>query len=191
MGDTEKEIGDHHRWAFDAYRSAIWRYEQHRVTRERDETRAALAEVLWWSVALIDELKGNRHWERLLDRPREPPHTGTQRDQIRGVRWVRHRVGHQLVDAVVIKEGFIWPMTMPMVSFQYCWCSVDLLPLAHPDHVWRDGESAYFVHLDGRTVAGTIGELTHMFMEAIVTPPPPTAETEHQHENGSSSGNAG
>jgi hypothetical protein len=79
MGDTnDVEIDDHHRWALDAFMAAIQRYEERRRTRDRDMARMALAEVLWWAVALIDQLDGNQHWETLLDQPRAYPR-GTER----------------------------------------------------------------------------------------------------------------
>jgi hypothetical protein len=76
-----------------------------------------------------------------------------------------------LVNALIIKDGEALPAALPSVGFHYRWQSVDLLPLAHPDHIWRDGECAYFVHLDGRPVAGTIGDLKRLFRDAIVHGP--------------------
>jgi hypothetical protein len=131
----EVVITDRHRWAFDAFMAAIDRQQLRRRTRDQDATGAALAEVLWWAVALIDRLDGNAYWESILAQPRQSPHTGTERDHVRGVRWARHRVGHQLVDALVIRDGYILPTAPPMAGFEYCWRSLHELPPADPNHI--------------------------------------------------------
>lgn len=84
---------------------------------------------------------------------------------VQGVRFARNRVHHQWSDALKLDEvGFTFPMTLPLVFFEWCWRAVDDLPEPEGErHKDPGGEEIYRQQLEGRPARITLDALTAVF----------------------------
>jgi hypothetical protein len=103
--------------------------------KEPEPAFHALFEALSWAVS-IDEL---------LKFPSQV--------ELRGLRFARHRVHHQWADALRLDEGgFSFPMTFPLVFFEWRWRLATELPKGRDDR----GREEYETHLAGRPARVTL-----------------------------------
>jgi hypothetical protein len=148
---------------FEGYAQATSRF--HEAVKTRDATAAfiPLFEALNWAVALDD--RAAKHWV-----PDGKPLGFTWRERVRdaevmrGIRFVRNSVHHQWSDALVLDErGMSFPMTFPLVFFEWRWRTADDLP--EPENGRRDdaGKEVYRGMLEGKPARTTLETLANAF----------------------------
>jgi hypothetical protein len=78
-----------------------------------------------------------------------------------GVRWARNTVHHQWADALVIAEGFQFPVTFPMAFWEWVWRPIAEFPVAdRPD---RRGQAVYREALEGMPARTSLAMLDEIF----------------------------
>jgi len=167
---------------FEGYAHAVGRF--HEAAKTRDPTAAfiPLFEALDWAVSL-DE-RAAKHWT-----PAGESLGWAWRDKVRGaevmrgVRFVRNSVHHDWTDALELDEehGRTFPMTFPVVFFEWRWRPASELPEA--DRKDANGEEVYRESLEGqpaRLTLEAIGQVFWFLRQVLEpsslrrTPSPPT-----------------
>lgn len=140
------------------YRAAAKRYHAGRLTQDFAATYHPLFEALNWAVAL-DQQAGAR-WS-----PRGGPLGSKWRDEIVGgdhvdaVRFARNRAHHQWADALVLSEGFAFPITFPLVTHEWAWRPSTDLPKGKND----SGRLAYDRLLANRPARFSLQQLDETY----------------------------
>jgi hypothetical protein len=142
------------------YVAAAARFAAAAKQRDGDASFQPLFEALNWAVALDDRIRA--HWA-----PEGKPLNWRWRERVpgaelvEGLRWVRNGVHHQWSDALVLSEGFQFPLTFGLVFFEWVWRpAMDLPELGRPN---AGGRTAYQQHLAGRPARVTLDTLTGVF----------------------------
>jgi hypothetical protein len=148
------------RMLHEGYVAAHERFAAATKGRDADKGFHSLFEALNWAVALDDRIRA--HWA-----PEGKPLGWTWRDRVvgaelmKGVRWARNGVHHQWSDALVRTEGAQFPMTFPVVFFEWVWRAAHDLPeLGRPD---PNGAAAYQRDLQGRPARVALATLGEVF----------------------------
>jgi hypothetical protein len=145
----------------EGYSHAVGRF--HEAAKTRDPTAAfiSLFEALNWAVSL-DERAG-KHWT-----PAGEPLGWAWRDKVRdakimrGVRFVRNSVHHDWTDALELDEhGATFPMTFPVVFFEWRWRPVSELP--EVDRKDTKGEAVYRESIEGQPARLTLEAIGNVF----------------------------
>jgi hypothetical protein len=149
---------------FDGYTQAVERFRV--ATKEQSDAPSfiALFEALNWAVALDD--RARKHWT-----PEGKPlgfgwrERVTNADVMGGVRFARNSVHHQWSDALVLdRGGFTFPLTFPMVFFEWRWRSASEFPEPErPDKHHAANEAIYCEKLEGQSARLTLNTLAEAF----------------------------
>jgi hypothetical protein len=130
------------------FHGAKIRYDAHQHDDGAADVIVPLAEALWWAMALDEALEAQEAaYAARRDRD-------TQGQHVRGARFVRNRINHQLALAVERSEGRRYPRSYPMRYFEFLWLPVDLLP--PPGRPDPKGQAQYERHLAGNPVRWTL-----------------------------------
>jgi len=170
---------------FEGFARATERFDLAIKDRDRTKTFIPLFEMLDWAVAL-DE-RARKRWY-----PEGEPLGWAWRDRVpgaqvmSGIQYVRNSVHHQWSDALELNEGrFGFPLTFPMVFFEWRWRPASDLPLPekrHQNKGWKEGKEFYEARLQGEMARLTVGQLANVFnhlrklMEPSLRPGLSTAE---------------
>ncbi len=148
---------------FDGYAAATGRFHEAAKTRDATAAFIPLFEALNWAVALDD--RAAKHWT-----PAGKPLGFAWREWVRdaevmrGVRFVRNSVHHQWSDALVLDEGGMsFPMTFPVVFFEWRWRPADGLPAPEKGRRDEGGEEDYRAMLEGEPARTTLETLANAF----------------------------
>jgi hypothetical protein len=129
------------------FHGAKSRYDAHRGDAVAEEVIVPLAEALWWSMSLDEALeRGDSGYRPRRDHDHQGQH-------VRGARFARNRINHQLVLAIERSEGRRFPMTFPMQFHEFLWLPVERLPPGKADPT---GQKQYERHLAGQPVRLTL-----------------------------------
>lgn len=162
---------------FTGLAGAIERFDVAVKNREATQTFVSIFEVLNWAVALDD--RTGKHWT-----PEDKPLGWAWRDKVigadimGGVRFARNSVHHQWSDALELNEGgFGFPLTFPMVFFEWRWRPASDLPepeKRHQDKWWKEGKEVYEAHLQGEMARLTVQQLANVFnlLRKLIDPQP-------------------
>lgn len=147
---------------FEGYWHAAGRFHEAAKTRDPTATFIPLFEALNWAVSL-DE-RAAKHWtpagEPLGWAWREKVHGA---EILRGVRFVRNSVHHDWSDALELDDqnGSTFPMTFPVVFFEWRWRAADELP--ERDRKDTGGDAIYRERLEGQPARLTLEALGEVF----------------------------
>lgn len=129
------------------FHGAKLRFDHHEHDHGPADVIVPLAEALWWATTLDEALaNGDPTYDSRRNRDHEGQH-------VRGARFARNRINHQLVLAIERTEGMRFPMSFPMRFHDFLWLPMDLLPEGRPDPV---GQQRYEQHLAGRPARLTL-----------------------------------
>ena len=149
---------------FDGYAQAVARFELAAKEQEPQPSFIALFEALNWAVALDD--RAAKHWapegEVLgYDWRERVSHAGV----MGGVRFARNSVHHQWSDALALdRGGFTFPMTFPMVFFEWRWRPAAELPEPdRRDRYHEQNEAIYREGMEGLPARSTLAALGNAF----------------------------
>ncbi len=160
------------------YTGALDRFETASKNRDPVATYTALFEALNWATAVDDRAEQDlalwkkRHKYEWRTRVHDAEVMG-------GVRFVRNSVHHDWSDAVQMDErGRSFPMTFPVVFFEWVWRPADDLPAPgqkqHPD-----GARFYREQMQGRPVRHSLHALRQVFRTLHVMLEPTTFTSDH------------
>jgi len=143
---------------------ALERWEPTRLSTDPDDMLIATTEVLWWAMALDEQLsKASPAYRQDLDGHRDAGSREKQRlpEVIKGLRHARNRLGHQLADGITVSHGgFSTPIVAPIVAYELRWVSLkEIDQNTDPRHPGKETGSAYAQVLAGQTVRSTIYQL--------------------------------
>lgn len=168
---------------FEGLARAIERFDVAVKDRDPAKTFIPLFEMLNWAVALDD--RARKRWC-----PEGEPLDWGWREKVigahimSGVRFVRNSVHHQWSDALELDEGgFGFPLTFPMVFFEWRWRPASDLPepeKRHQDKWWREGKEVYEANVQGEMARLTIHQLANVFnhlRKLMELPPSPGLST--------------
>lgn len=148
---------------FDGYDQALTRFQSAAKRRDAAPAFIALFEALNWAVAL-DERAAER-WT-----PEGQPLGYAWRERVRGahlmqaVRFARNGVHHQWSDALERNDGGMsFPMTFPLVFFEWRWRPLAELPPSPPTKRLPEEQEAYRSWLEGKPARVTLHELGGAF----------------------------
>lgn len=148
------------RMLYEGYIAAYGRFVVAAKGRDAAKGFHPLFETLNWAVALDDRI--GAHWA-----PEGKPLDWRWRERVsgaevmKGVRWARNSVHHQWSDTLVQTKGARFPMTFPVVFFEWVWRPARELP--DPGRPDSNGEIAYEEHLEGRPARVTLAQLSEVF----------------------------
>jgi hypothetical protein len=128
------------------FHGAKLRYDQHQYDDGPTDVIVPLAEALWWATCLDEALDAQLSYAERRDRDVQGQH-------VRGARFARNRINHQLVLALERSEGRRYPKTFPVRFFEFLWLPVDRLPDHRAD---PKGQAQYERHLAGNPVRLTL-----------------------------------
>jgi hypothetical protein len=146
------------------FHAARHRYDQHQYDHGPADVIVPLAEALWWAMSLDEAVEGaDPSYEERRDQD-------VQGQQVRGARFVRNRINHQLVLAIERSEGRRYPLTFPVRFFEFLWLTVERLPAHRSD---PKGQAQYERHLAGNPVRLTLHAAADWFAAEQNTPASP------------------
>lgn len=140
--------------ALRGFHAAKIRYDEHRGDAIAEEVIVPLAEALWWAMSLDEALEDGDPTYRAR---RDGDHQG---QHVRGARFARNRINHQLVLAIERTEGHRYPKSFPTHFHEFLWLPVDRLPAGRPD---RLGQQQYERHLRNQPVRLTLHAAASFF----------------------------
>jgi hypothetical protein len=145
------------------YERAVERFVRASKTRDPVQVFSPLFEALNWAVALDDQ--AGSHWA-----PEGTPLGWAWRKRVSGGEVVnaiwgaRNRVHHQWADALILSEGFSFPVVLPMVTHEWRWRPLSELP--EPDRPAAAGADAHYEQfLAGRPARMALAELRVPFRQ--------------------------
>jgi len=160
---------------FEGFALAVERFDVAVKDRDSTQTFVSIFEVLNWAVALDD--RARKHWC-----PEGAPLDWAWRDRVRGaeimrgVQYARNSIHHQWSDALELDEGgFGFPVTFPMVFFEWRWRAASCLPLPEDRKEDKHGRAVYEEHLERDLARTTVHTLVNVFnfMRKQMEPPQP------------------
>ena len=155
---------------FDGYSGALARFEIAAKQQDGAAAYVPLFEALNWAVVLDDRTAA--HFE-----PEGKPLGFAWRDRVagadlmRGVRFARNSIHHDWSDALRLDTGGMrFPMTFPVVFFEWTWCRANDLP--KPGKPDPSGEAVYRDSIEGQPVRLTLTQLglVFSFLRALLEP---------------------
>lgn len=143
------------------YREAAARFHAGMYSPERGAASIPLYEALAWVVGIDTRLQ--EAWKETGNPPRTWwSDSVVGGDTVRGLRFVRNRVQHQWALAMYVSRDVVQPEASRH-GFEWRWVPARYLPPGGN----RSFQNEYDMHLAGRDVASTLGEVGDAFSAVV------------------------